>query len=96
MDLSQQLDLNQIQRPTSTQPMAKPKHLSVPLPLSPHTNLHIQINQHGSSILAFITTTDLSSTGSLSPLGSFVYAMPNVCIYPRLGIRILRASFSPI
>lgn len=56
----------------------KLKNLSVPLPLSPHTNLHIQITHDGSSILAFITTIDPSNTVALSSLGSFVYAMPNV------------------
>ena len=61
-----------------TVPVAEPKKLTIPLPLAPHTNLHIQITHEGSSTLAFITSTEASYNGSLSSLGSFVYAMPNV------------------
>lgn len=78
MDSSSLLDLNQSRGPTSTSPSTKPKQITVPLPLSPHINLHIQITHDGSTILAFITTTESSNAVALSPLGSFVYAMPNV------------------
>lgn len=54
------------------------KQISVPLSLSTHTTLHIQVNCFESSILAFLTTTDPSNTAALSSLGSFVYSMPNV------------------
>ena len=62
----------------STNSSLYPKQLSVPLPLSPHTTLHIQITCLETSILAFLTTTDPSNTAGLSHLGSFVCAMPNV------------------
>lgn len=55
-----------------------PKQLSIPLPLSAHTTLHIQTTCLETSSLTFLTTTDPSTAGSLSSLGSFVYAMPNV------------------
>jgi hypothetical protein len=70
---SQPLDVEQ-----DTQTPSGLKQLSVPLPLSPHTNLHIQITHSGSSTLAFLTTTDSLNPASLSSLGSLVYAMPNV------------------
>ena len=61
----------------------QPQQLSIPLPLSPHTTLHIQITPLEKSTMVFLTTTDPSSSSSLSALGSFVYSMPNVP-FPRL------------
>lgn len=66
--------------PNATEPTLQPHHLSIPLPLSPHTTLHLQITTLATSVMVFITTTDPSSSSSLSSLGSFVYAMPNVWI----------------
>ncbi|KAF6217622.1 hypothetical protein HO133_006724 [Letharia lupina] len=62
---------------TSASPTLHPQQLSVPLPLSPHTTLHVQITPLQTSTMVFLTTTDPSSTSSLSALGSFVYSMPN-------------------
>lgn len=62
---------------TSPSPTLHPKQLAVPLPLTPHTILHIQITTLDTSNLIFLTSTDPSTSGSLSTLGSFVYAMPN-------------------
>lgn len=59
-------------------PVSLPKQLSIPLPLSAHTTLHVQITCLENSTLTLLTTTDPSTAGSLSFLGSFVYAMPNV------------------
>ena len=64
--------------PDRVSPSLHPKHLFLPLPLSPHTTLHLQITALTTSTLVFITTTDPSTTSSLSALGSFVYSMPNV------------------
>ena len=63
---------------TSSTPAPVPATIDLPLPLSPQTILHLQITPLETSILAFLTTTDQSNATSLSPLGSFVYAMPNV------------------
>lgn len=57
-----------------------PQQLSVPLPLTPHTTLHMQITPLETSTMVFLTTTDQPSSSSLSALGSFVYSMPNVCL----------------
>lgn len=64
--------------PISTTPNPSPQERSLPLLLSPHTTLHLQITCLETSTLAFVTTTDPSNAASLSSLGSFVYAMPNV------------------
>ncbi|KAL8756976.1 MAG: hypothetical protein Q9199_002566 [Rusavskia elegans] len=62
---------------TSPSPTLHPKQLAIPLPLTPHTTLHMQITTLDTSNLIFLTSTDPSSSGSQSALGSFVYAMPN-------------------
>lgn len=63
---------------TTTPPSTNPIILSIPLPLSPHTSLRVQLTPLATSILAFLTTTSPETTSSLSSLGSLVYAMPNV------------------
>ena len=61
------------------EPSLKPQQLSVPLPLSPHTTLHMQVTALDTSTMVFLATSDPSNSSSLSALGSFVYSMPNVC-----------------
>ena len=56
----------------------KPKDISLPLPLTPHTTLHIKLSLLEKNTVVFLTSTDYSTSGTSSPLGSFVYAMPNV------------------
>lgn len=63
---------------TAVAPTSSTKQLSIPLLLSAYTTLHIQTTCLETSTLTFLTTTDPSTAGSLSSLGSFVYAMPNV------------------
>ena len=60
----------------------RPQSISVPLPHIIHTTLHIQLTRYETSNMIFLTNTDPSSSPSTSPLGSFVYAMPNVCPLP--------------
>ena len=66
----------------SPKPKTIPKSLARPLPLSPSTTLHVQTTSFETSNLIFLTTTTSTTTTnaptSLSALGSFVYAMPNV------------------
>lgn len=77
-----------------TEPKLRPKALARPLPLSPHTTLHIQTTSLATSNLIFLTTTTTpEATSSLSALGSFVYAMPNVRsfrIFVRLQLLLLQ------
>ncbi|KAH9870034.1 hypothetical protein J1614_006956 [Plenodomus biglobosus] len=53
-----------------------PIEVSFPLPKAPHTNMHLQLTNNGPNLLLFLTTATPESASS-SPLGSFVYAMPN-------------------
>jgi hypothetical protein len=57
--------------------MAKPIEVAFPLPRAPQTNIHLQLTDNQTSIVAFFTTTTSDSATS-APMGSFVYAMPNV------------------
>ncbi|CAN9096570.1 unnamed protein product [Alternaria alternata] len=51
--------------------------VSFPLPKAPHTNIHLQLTDNGPNLLLFLTTAAAESATS-APLGSFVYAMPNM------------------
>ncbi|SLM38264.1 hypothetical protein LPUS_08420 [Lasallia pustulata] len=62
---------------TSIEPSLHPKQMSFPLPLTPHTTLHVQATRLSTSSLIFLTTTDPSHSPATSSLGSFIYAMPN-------------------
>lgn len=69
---------------SKTTQLSVSKHLSFPLRLSPHITLHIQNTRLETSTRSFLTIANPSASGSLSCLGSFVYAMPNVSILPFL------------
>lgn len=60
-----------------------PNDFSFPLRLSPHTTLHIQLTSLATSTLIFLTTKSPANPSSVSALGSFVYAMPNVSLLKR-------------
>lgn len=72
----------------STQSTAS-KQISLPLRLSPHITLHIQTTRLETSTRSFLTITNPSASGSLSCLGSFVYAMPSVSILSFLALRYM-------
>lgn len=60
-------------------PDLKPQQISFPLPKALHTTAHIHLTTLGRCATVFITTsTPGDSAGSYKPLGSFVYAMPDV------------------
>lgn len=54
-----------------------PIEVSVPLPLAPQTDINIRLHDNGPNITLFLTTTTPDAASSV-PLGSLVYAMPNV------------------
>jgi hypothetical protein len=54
-----------------------PIEVSVPLPLAPRTDINIRLHDNGPNITLFLTTTTPDAASSV-PLGSLVYAMPNV------------------
>lgn len=55
------------------------KELSLPLPYTPHTTAHIHLTRHQTCSTVFLTSsTPGDAAGSIKPMGSFVYAMPDV------------------
>jgi len=61
------------------EPSVKPMEISLPLPRVPHTTLHIHLTFLATSTMVFLaTTTPGDGAGTLKPMGSFVYAMPDV------------------
>lgn len=68
-------------QPNDTSPAstANPIQVSFPLSNSIQTKIHLHITSESSSLLICATTVDSSSPSSaLAPLGSFVYALPNL------------------
>jgi len=61
-------------------PSGKPIELSFPLPKAPDTRIHMQLTIQKTSILLFLTTAVNGDTSTVAPLGSFVYALPDVVL----------------
>jgi hypothetical protein len=60
-------------------PSSKPLELSFPHPKAPHTILQAHLTFLATSTTLFLTTTAVGESAStLAPMGSFVYAMPDV------------------
>ena len=57
---------------------APPIELSFPMPKAPDTRIHIQLTIRTTSLLIFLTTALNGDISTKAPLGSFVYALPNV------------------
>jgi hypothetical protein len=56
----------------------KPIELSFPLPKAPETKIHVHLTVNTTSIVLFLTTVYGGDIPAGSPLGSFVYALPDV------------------
>lgn len=64
-----------------TAPSIKPQEVSFTLPKALHTTAHVHLNFLGHCAMVFLaTSTPGDSGGSIKPMGSFVYAMPDVSI----------------
>ncbi|KAI2791027.1 hypothetical protein POX_c03882 [Penicillium oxalicum] len=60
-------------------PTMKPKELSFPLPKALHTTGHVHLTlMRTCTMVHLATSTPGESSGSFKPMGSFVYAMPDV------------------
>lgn len=71
-------------------PHAKPQELSFPLPKALHTTAHIHLTFLDTCTTVFLaTSTPGDSAGSVKPMGSFVYAMPDVSAFFLLIINFL-------
>ncbi|KAK3680752.1 hypothetical protein LTR37_021086 [Vermiconidia calcicola] len=60
-----------------TQSSAKPMELAITLPNNPGTRIHLHLTVLASTIMLFVTSAGLDATPGASPMGSFVYAMPD-------------------
>ncbi|KAE8146918.1 hypothetical protein BDV25DRAFT_43754 [Aspergillus avenaceus] len=59
-------------------PHVKPHEMSFPLPKAPHTTAHVHLTLKGTCTMVFLATSTLGeSAGSVKPMGSFIYAMPD-------------------
>ena len=58
------------------------KSLQLALPLSTNSQIiiHIHLTFYTTNTMVFLTTTATENSGGLAPMGSFVYAMPNVVL----------------
>jgi hypothetical protein len=56
----------------------RPIEVSFPLPKAPETRIYLQLTIQTTSILLFLATAMNGDTSSAAPLGSFVYALPDV------------------
>lgn len=59
-------------------PSNAPIELSFPLPKAPDTKIHIRLTVQTTTLLLFLTTAINNDTSTVPPLGSFVYALPDV------------------
>ncbi|KAK1833378.1 hypothetical protein QBC39DRAFT_254894 [Podospora conica] len=57
--------------------MDEPIQLSLPLPRSLDTRIYLQLTIRAKSITLFVTTASSEEAGAPTPLGSFVYAIPD-------------------
>jgi len=63
---------------SALEPSAKPIELSFPLPKAPETKIHLHLTINTTSIILFVTTVYGGDLPTGAPLGSFVYALPDV------------------
>jgi hypothetical protein len=64
------------------EPTIRPIELSFPLPKAPETRIYLHLTIQTTSILLFLTTAINGDTSTAAPLGSFVYALPDVGLLP--------------
>lgn len=60
------------------EPSVRPIELSLPLPHARETRIHLQLTIQTTSLLLFLTTTMNGDASTAVPLGSFVYAIPDM------------------
>lgn len=66
--------------------MPSPKELSFPLPRALHTTTHVHLTALDSCMMVFVTASTPGDTlGWTKPMGSMVYAMPDVS-FPSLSL----------
>lgn len=53
-------------------------NISIPLPRSLDTRIYIRLSTQAKAIVLSLTTSTQDELASAKPMGSFVYALPNV------------------
>jgi Proteasome assembly chaperone 4 len=56
----------------------KSLQLALPLPKIPRMTIHLHLTFFATTTMVFLTTTASGDHEASTPMGSFVYAMPNV------------------
>jgi len=72
--------------------MEAPIELSIPLPRSIDTRIYMQLTIKSKAVVLFLTTASAEEAGAPTPMGSFVYALPDVCLSPRIACASLQTS----
>lgn len=63
----------------ASKPSFEARELSFPVPKNPHATVHVHLSSFGGCSMIHLTTTTIGeSAGTVAPMGSFVYAMPDV------------------
>jgi hypothetical protein len=74
----------------------EPIEVAFPLPRAPQSNIHLQLRNNGPNIVLFLTSSTPEASSSV-PLGSFVYAMPNVRLaFPAIQDSLLTSKSSEL
>jgi hypothetical protein len=60
------------------EPSVQPIEVSFSMPKAPEARIHLRLTIQTTSLLLFVTTTLNGDTSTTAPLGSFVYALPDV------------------
>ncbi|KAI1354939.1 hypothetical protein F5Y01DRAFT_311315 [Xylaria sp. FL0043] len=58
--------------------ISEPIQVSFPLPRGMDTKIHMRLTIQSKAILVFVTAVAAEDSDKLAPMGSFVYAMPDV------------------
>ncbi|GAM90797.1 hypothetical protein ANO11243_088420 [Dothideomycetidae sp. 11243] len=58
-------------------PAAKPIQLAFPMPNAPVMRIHLHLTILATALVLFVTSAGGESSGGATPMGSFVYAMPD-------------------
>src|SRR5690242_1302441 len=70
-----------------------PIEISIPLPRAPRTDINLRLHDNGPNITLYLTTSAPDAAASV-PLGSLVYAMPNVSLCNE-GILVIWLELTP-
>jgi Proteasome assembly chaperone 4 len=60
------------------EPRHVPLQFAFPLPKNQHITIHVHLTFFTTNTVLFLTSTLSGETATANPMGSFVYAMPNV------------------